>query len=110
VIPTQVRWLANPCTIRERRQNGEIHSSSLVFLIMGSKMIQSLVKKGIKAAGVWYRVQTYTTEGPAGRCELCGGWGHIESKCDSKLNCGYCSGHHRTSDHKCNVVAYSAKL
>jgi outer membrane biosynthesis protein TonB len=54
VIPTQVRWLANPRTIRERRQNREIAASSVVFVVTGSKVAQSLVKKGIKAAGVWY--------------------------------------------------------
>jgi hypothetical protein len=109
VIPTQVRWLANPRTIRERRQNGEIAASSVVFVVKGSKVAQSLVKKGIKAAGVWYRVETYTNEGPDSRCELCCGWGHIENKCGSKPKCGYCSGHHRTGDHKCNVVGCTAK-
>jgi len=29
--------------------------------------------------------------------------------CSSKPKCGYCSGHHRTSDHKCNVVGCIAK-
>jgi hypothetical protein len=88
VIPTPVRWLTNPPTIRERRQNGEIAASSVVFIVMGSKMAQSLVKTGIKAAGVWYRVETYTNEGPDSRCELCCGWGHIENKCGSKSKCG----------------------
>jgi hypothetical protein len=74
-----------------------------------SRVAQSLVKKGIKAAGVWYRVETYMNEGPDSRCELCCGWGHIENKCGSKPKCGYCSGHHRTSDHKCNVVGCTAK-
>jgi len=27
VIPTQVRWLANPRTVRERRQNGKTATS-----------------------------------------------------------------------------------
>jgi hypothetical protein len=52
VIPTQVRWLANPRTIRERRQNGEITASSVVFVVKRSKVVQSLVKKAIKVAGV----------------------------------------------------------
>jgi len=52
VIPTQVRWLANPRTIRERRQNGEIAASSVVFVVKGSRVARSLVKKDIKAAGV----------------------------------------------------------
>jgi hypothetical protein len=52
VIPTHVRWLANPHTIRERRQKGEIAASSVVFVVKGSKVAQSLVKKGIKVAGV----------------------------------------------------------
>ena len=109
VIPTQVRWLANPSTIRERWQNGEIAASSVVFVVQGCKIAQSLVKKGIKAARVWYRVETYTNEGPDSRCELCCRWGHIEKMCGSKPKCGYCSGHPRTSDHKCNVVGCTAK-
>jgi len=52
-IPAQVRWLANPRTIRERRQNGEIAASSVAFVVKRNKVAQSLIKKGIKAAGVW---------------------------------------------------------
>lgn len=37
------------------------------------------------------------------------GWGHTESKCSGKLACGYCSGLHCTSTHKCNVVGSSAQ-
>jgi len=33
VISSQVSWLANPSMIRERRQNGEIAASSVVFII-----------------------------------------------------------------------------
>ena len=109
VIPTPVRWLANPRTIRERRHNGEMAGSSVVFFLKGSNVAQSLVKKGIIAVGVWYQVETYTNEGPDSRRERCCGWGHMENKCGSKPKCGYCSGHHRTGDHKCNVVGCTAK-
>ena len=51
-VPTQVRWLANPSTIRDRKKNGEIAASSVVCEVKGSKVAQVLVKKGIKAAGV----------------------------------------------------------
>jgi len=54
VIPDLVRRLANPRTIRERRGNGEIAGSSVVFVVNGSKVAKSLVKKRIKAARVWY--------------------------------------------------------
>jgi len=90
VIPNQVRWLVNSPTIRERRQNGEIAASLVVFVVMGSMVVQSLFKKGIKAVGMWYRVEMYINEGPESRCELCGGWGHIENKCGSKPKCVYC--------------------
>jgi len=50
-IATLVPWLANRRTIRERRQNGEIAASSVVFVVMGNKVAQSFIKKGIKA--VW---------------------------------------------------------
>jgi len=63
-ILTQVLWLANPCTSREWRQNGEIDASLVVFVIKGNKIAQRFVKKGIKAAGLWYRVEMYTDAGP----------------------------------------------
>jgi len=108
-IPTQVRWLANPSTIRERRQNGEITESSVVFVVTGNKVPQSIIKKGMKVAGVWYRVEAFTNVGPDSRCELCCGWGHIENKCGNKPKSGYCSGIHRTIDHKCNVVGCTVR-
>jgi hypothetical protein len=107
--PTQVRWLANPHTIREMRQNGEIAAPSVVLVVKGSRLAQSLIKKGIQSAEVWYHVETFTNAGPDSRCELCCRWGHIEIKCGNKPKCGYCSGNHRTSDHKCNVVGCMAK-
>jgi hypothetical protein len=51
----------------------------------------------------------YTNDGPDTRCVLCCGRGHIENKCGSKPKCGYCSGHHWTGNHKCNVVGFTAK-
>jgi len=51
-IPTHVRWLAHHRIIRERRKNGEIAVSSVVFVVNGSRLAQSIIKKGIKAAGV----------------------------------------------------------
>jgi len=108
-IPTQVRWLANPRTIRESKQNREIAASSVVFVVKGSRMAQRMIKKGIKAAGVWYRVEAFRNAGPDSRCELGCGWGHIENTCGNKPKCGYCSGNHCTSDHKCNVVECMAK-
>ena len=109
MIPTQVRWLGNPRTLRERMQNGDIASSLVVFILKWSKVEQSLVKKGIKAAWGWFPVETYTNNGPDSMCELCCGWGHIENKCGSRPKCGYCSRHHQTSDHMCNVVGCTAK-
>jgi len=108
-IPTQVQWLANPRTMKERRQNGEITASSVVFVVKGSRVAQNSMKNVIKAAGVWHRVEAFTSAGPDSRCELCCGWGHIETKCGNKPKCGYCSGNHQTSDHKCNVVGCTAK-
>jgi hypothetical protein len=109
VIPTQMRWQANPHTIRERRQNGEIDASSVVFVVKGCRLAQSMRTKGIKAAGVLYLVEACTSAGPDSRSELCCGWVHIENMCGSKPKSGYCSRNHRTSDHKCNGVGCMAK-
>jgi hypothetical protein len=83
-IATQVRWLANPRTIRERRLNRDITASSEVFIVKGHKAAQKLIKKGINAAGVWHPVEAFTNVGPDSRCELCCGWGHLENQCGNK--------------------------
>jgi len=49
-IPTQVRCLANPHTMKMRRQNAEIPTSSVVFVVRGSRLAQKSIKNGIKAA------------------------------------------------------------
>jgi len=108
-IPTEVRSLANPCRIGETRQNGVIAALSAVFVVKGRKVAKGFVMRGIKAAGVWYRVDTYTNEGPDSSRELYSELGHIENKCGSKPTCSYCSGHHQTSDHNCNVAGCTAK-
>jgi hypothetical protein len=73
-------------------------------------VVQSVLRQDIKVAGVRYQVEAFTNAAPDSRCELCYGWGHIETKCSNKPKCGNCSGNHRTSDHKCNVVGCTAKL
>jgi hypothetical protein len=104
VIPVQVRWLANPHGIRGRRPWGGISASSLFFVVKRDKVARRLAKEGIKAAGVWYRVESFTNVDPDSRCEHCCGWGHIKRKCSRKLTCSYCSGPHCTSTDKYNVV------
>ena len=77
---------------------------SVVFAVQGNKVAQRLVKEGIKAGGVWYRVEPCVNEGPDSRSQYCCGRCPIDSKCSGKPACGYCSGLHHTSTHKCNVV------
>jgi len=109
-IPEQVKCLSNPLTIREREQRGEIRASSVVFIVKGKKIAQRLVERGVIAAGVTYKVEPYTNLGPNSLYELCCGCDHIESKCrHNQPKCGYCSGPHRTCQHKSNVVGCAAK-
>jgi hypothetical protein len=65
--------VANPRTSGERRQNGKIEVSSVVFVIKGSKAAQKLIIKGIKAAGECYRVEGFMNASPESRCEVCCG-------------------------------------
>jgi hypothetical protein len=108
-IHVQVRWLANPYSIRDRRQKGKISASSVAFVVKGDKLAWRLIKEGIKGVGVWYRVKPFMNVGPDSRSEHWCGWGHIEIECSGKRAYGYCSGPHRTSTHKCNVVGCSAQ-
>ena len=107
-LPTQLQWLANPRTIREGRQRVEIAESSVVIVVKGNMPPQGEFKQGIKAAGVWYRAETYTNAGPNSICEVSCRRGHIERKCSIEPACAYSSGHQQTSDHKCNMVGCTA--
>jgi len=78
-----------PHAIKDIRQNREIAASLVAFVVTGSNVAKSLVKKSIEAVGVWYRVEPYTNVGPDGRCEHSCGWGDIEDLCSSKPTCGY---------------------
>jgi hypothetical protein len=100
--------LENPPTIKERRQNREIAVPLLVFIVIGSMVEKRLIKGGINVAGEWYLVELFTNAGPDSRCEFFCRQGHIDNICGNKPKCGYCSGNHRTSDHKCNEVGCTA--
>lgn len=78
-------------------------------MVKQSRVAQNLIKKCIKAVGVWYRVDTFTNKCPDSKCELSCGWGHIQNNCGSKPKCGYWSSYHQTRDHKCNVVGCTTK-
>jgi len=69
---------------------------------------QGLVKKGIKAASVWYQGETYIIADSDSRCECCCGWRHIEDRCSNTSKCGYCSCRHQTRDCKCNIARCTA--
>jgi hypothetical protein len=51
-IAAQVRWLSNPRIISETEQIGEFKASTVVFIVSGKKVAQSLVNKRAIAAGV----------------------------------------------------------
>jgi hypothetical protein len=82
--------------------------SSVVFVVKRSKVEQIVNKTGIMVAGVWHRVEAFTSVGPESNCELCCVWGHIENKYGNKPKCGNYSGNHRTTDHECNVLGCTA--
>jgi len=108
-VLVQVRWVASLNNIHERWQRGVISASSVVFVVKGSKVARGLVKEGINAEGVLYRVAPFRNPGQDSRWEHCCRLGHIQTKSSGKPACCYSSGPHRTSDHKCNVVGCSAK-
>jgi hypothetical protein len=80
-IPAQVSWLSNPHTIKEREQRGTIKASSVVFVVKGKKVAQRIVNKGVTAAGLWYKVEPYTSAGPDTLSTIGCRWGRIESNC-----------------------------
>jgi len=58
----------NPCSIRKRRQNGKIAPSSVVLVVQGIRVAQSVIKEGFLVARVWYLVKAFTDAGPDSRC------------------------------------------
>jgi hypothetical protein len=103
-------WLAAPRLIKARRDRGEISKSSVVFAVKERSAADRLRTKGIRAAGIYYAVERYVSEGPDAICARCCVWGHIEEKCEqSTPRCMWCAGNHRSSDHRCLETVCSAK-
>jgi hypothetical protein len=53
-IPTEVQWLPSTYTITQRRQTGEITTSSEVCVVIETKVRQRFIKQHIKSAGVLF--------------------------------------------------------
>ena len=82
----------------------------MVFILRGKKVAQRFVNKGVIDGGGRYKVEPYTNAGHDSLCKLCCGWAHIESRCSQhQPKCGYCTGPHRSSEHRCNVVGSALK-
>jgi hypothetical protein len=54
LIPPQVRQLAYPSAVTEMRQNGGIATSTVVFIVFGSRVAHSFIKKCIIEVWMWY--------------------------------------------------------
>jgi len=87
-IPAKVRWLTNPRTIQEGGPRGEIKVSSVVFVVKRTMAAQRLVRKGVPAVGVWFKVKLSTNAGPDSLCDLCCESGHIVCRSNLQPKCG----------------------
>jgi hypothetical protein len=83
----------------------------VVFSIKWKKIAQRCFETGLRAAGVWHKVERYIHTGPDTFCESCCRWGHYVSKyCMlGVVQCMGCAGKHKTEDHQCDVMGCKAK-
>jgi len=91
--------------VQKKKVEGK-KTSSVMFAVKGSLIAESVLKGGLRPAGVKYDVEKFMNAGPDCFCGVCSRWGHVDSKCGSlKMPaCMLCTGRHLTNDHKCNVV------
>jgi len=109
VLPLAISWIGELKDVQNKKGEGK-KASTVVFAVKGSKMAEKVLKGELRAAGVKYDVEKFTTAGPDSFSGVCSRWGHVEAKCGA-LNmpaCIICAGRHLTKDHKCNVVGCKA--
>jgi len=109
VLPLAINWIGGPKDAQKRKEE-EKKASSVVFAVKGSKMAENILRGGLRAAGVKYDVQKFSTAGSDSFCGVCSRWGHVEAKCGALkiLACMLCVGRHLTKYHKCNMVGCKA--
>jgi hypothetical protein len=56
-IPIAVRWMGYFARLKERRIDEGLQSSSAVIIVKGLEIASNLIKKGLRAVGVWYMVE-----------------------------------------------------
>jgi len=63
-IPTQVRWLADPQAISERRLNGEIAASLVAVVVNGEQDGKGLGQEGHQGGGSVVPSESVSERGP----------------------------------------------
>jgi hypothetical protein len=106
-----VRWLGNPVVLREKMRTGEKTASTAVITVKGRKAAGELTQHKAMIGGIRYTVDRYIAAGPDSMCEICCGWGHLQSKCamPTMPRCAYCAGKHKTDAHQCPMTGCQAK-
>jgi len=81
-------------------------ASMVVFAVKGSKMVEKVLKGGLRVGRVEYDVEKFVAAGLNSFCGVCSRCGHDDAKCVSLMMpvCMLCARKHLTKDHKCNMV------
>jgi hypothetical protein len=75
----------------------------VAFVVKSQKVAARIIKEGIRAGGIKYRVERYIETGPDTLCRICARWGHADHLCTTTTQprCVFCAGGHATEEHKC---------
>jgi len=109
VLPIAINSIGGPKDVQKEMRDGK-KASLVVFAVKGSTMAETILKGGLRAAGVKYNVERFITAGPDSFCGLCSRWGHVGAKCGAlKMPASMlCVGQHLPKDHTCNIVGCKA--
>ncbi len=94
---SKIRWLHAPKEQEARRLAGKTRGT--VVISLPTQAIQhEVVRRGLVIQHQHFEATLHNHAARSRQCFNCSQWGHTQSACSKKAQCGYCAGPHQTKE------------
>lgn len=90
-------WMSSASTRATKR------SGSVAIAFATEEEASKAIRNRLYIAGISVRVEKLYSVAPTTQCQICQGFGHLDTYCRKDPTCRLCAGSHSTKQHRCNT-------
>jgi hypothetical protein len=90
-------WMSSAITRATKR------SGSVAIAFATEEEASKAIRNRLYIAGISVRVEKLHSVAPTTQCQICQGFGHLDTYCRKDPICRLCAGSHSTKQHRCNT-------